>query len=107
MSIIRVVAKFGGADDRQPGLRYLGVRLQDAPRINLLLKRAPDFRGDHYDVLADDRVVGQIMLSDAAPLVTPWVWSLAYGQHEDRMPTHGQEATREAARPRRKSWGRT
>ena len=65
--------------------------------MNLLLKRAPDFRGDHYDVLADDKVVGHIMPSDAAPPATPWVWSLAYGQHEDRMPTHGQEATKEAA----------
>jgi hypothetical protein len=37
------------------------------------------------------------MLSDAAPPETPWVWSLAYGQHEDRTPTHGREATREAA----------
>jgi hypothetical protein len=24
--------------------------------MNLLLKRAPDFRGDHYDVLADYKV---------------------------------------------------
>jgi hypothetical protein len=45
--------------------------------MNLLLKRAPDFRGDHYDVLADDRVVGHVMLSDSAPPETPWVWSLA------------------------------
>jgi hypothetical protein len=48
-------------------------------------------------VLNDYKVVGTIMLSDAAPPETPWVWSLAYGQHEDRTPTHGHEATREAA----------
>ena len=47
------------------------------------------------------------MLSDAAPLETPWVWSLAYGQHEDRMPTNGQEATREAAmQASARSWKR-
>ncbi len=33
--------------------------------------------------LADDKVVGHIMPSDAAPAGTPGVWSLAYGQHED------------------------
>jgi hypothetical protein len=25
------------------------------------------------------------------------MWTLAYGQHEDRTPTHGYEPTREAA----------
>ena len=28
------------------------------------------------------------------------MWALAYGQHEDRTPTHGHEATREALSPR-------
>jgi len=42
-------------------------------------------------------VVGHIMLSDAAPVATPWIWTLAYGQHQDRSPTHGHESTREAA----------
>ena len=28
---------------------------------------------------------------------TPWMWTLAYGDREDRTPTHGYEATREAA----------
>jgi hypothetical protein len=26
-----------------------------------------------------------------------WMWRLAYGYHEDRTPTHGYAATREAA----------
>jgi hypothetical protein len=26
-----------------------------------------------------------------------WTWTLAYGYHEDRTPTHGYAATREAA----------
>jgi hypothetical protein len=25
------------------------------------------------------------------------MWTLAFGQHEDRTPTHGYETTREAA----------
>jgi len=32
-----------------------------------------------------------------APVGTPWMWTLAFGQHEDRTPTHGHAATREAA----------
>jgi len=26
-----------------------------------------------------------------------WMWTLAFGYHEDRPPTHGYEPTREAA----------
>jgi hypothetical protein len=29
--------------------------------------------------------------------VAPWLWTLAFGHHEDRTPTHGYEATHEAA----------
>jgi hypothetical protein len=48
-------------------------------------------------VLADRAVVGRIFKVHAAPIGTPWMWTLAFGHHEDRMPTHGYEATREAA----------
>jgi hypothetical protein len=38
---------------------------------------------------------------------SPWLWTLAYGYHEDRAPTHGYEATREAAMAAfAKSWRR-
>lgn len=33
----------------------------------------------------------------AAELLLGGMWTLAFGQHEDRTPTHGYEATREAA----------
>jgi len=46
---------------------------------------------------AEGIVVGRIMKASAAPVDRPWLWTLAFGQHEDRMPTHGYEATREAA----------
>jgi len=62
----------------------------------LLFKRATISSGEVYDVIADDVIVGRIMLS-AAMSTAPWMWSLAYGQHEDRTPTHGYEPTREAA----------
>jgi hypothetical protein len=41
-------------------------------------------------------VVGRIFLSAAAPK-DQWMWTLAYGQHEDRTATHGYAPTREAA----------
>jgi hypothetical protein len=76
------------------------------PMSDLLL-RAAGPRSQVYDVIADGQVVGRIMLSNAAPVATPWVWTLAYGQHEDRTPIHGQEATREAAMQAfAKSWHR-
>jgi hypothetical protein len=48
-----------------------------------------------YDVICEDRIVGGIMLSADAQF--PWVWTLTYGYHEDRTPTHGYGPTREAA----------
>ena len=47
------------------------------------------------------------MKAAAAPAGQPWLWTLAYGHHEDRTPTHGYEATREAAMAAfAKSWRR-
>src|ERR1700745_3438400 len=69
----------------------------------LVLKRASASRPsgewgeDDYDVLADGAVVGRIMRAAAAPEGTPWLWTLAFGHHEGPTPTHGYEATREAA----------
>ena len=79
----------------------------------LTLKRASASRpsgewgDDDYDVLAEGIVVGRIMKAAAAPVDSPWLWTLAYGYHEDRAPTHGYEATREAAMAAfAKSWRR-
>ena len=52
---------------------------------------------DDYDVLADGLVVGRILRAAAAPVGTPWLWTLAFGHHEDRTPIYGYEPTREAA----------
>ena len=41
------------------------------------------------------------------PVGTPWFWTLAYAHLEDRTPTHGYEATCEAAMAAfAKSWRR-
>jgi hypothetical protein len=69
----------------------------------LILKRASasrpsgEWSEDDYDVLADGAVVGRIMKSAASPVGPTWMWTLAFGHHEDRTPTHGYEPTREAA----------
>jgi hypothetical protein len=63
-----------------------------------VINREGERRGEeNYDVVANDVVVGRIMLFEATPGGLLWMWTLAYGQHEDRTPTCGYEATREAA----------
>jgi hypothetical protein len=64
---------------------------------DLILKHAAGTRADDYDVIVDGQVVGYIMLSDAAPADTPWIWTLASDFYENRTLTSGYEATREAA----------
>ena len=67
----------------------------------LVLKRASALRSsgewsdDDYDVLADGVVVGRIMKAAAKPPDASWLWTLAYGQHEDRTR---RTATRRPAR---------
>jgi len=69
----------------------------------LILKRASasrtsgEWNEDDFDVLADGAVVGRIMKAAAAPVGSPWMWTLAFGHHEDRTPTHGYEPMREDA----------
>jgi len=52
---------------------------------------------DDFDVLASGEVVGRIFKVHAAPAGSPWMWTLMFGYHEDRTPTHGYAATRDAA----------
>jgi len=69
----------------------------------LILRRALAFRptgewnDDDYDVLCNGVVVGRIMQAAAVPVGMSWMWTLAFGHHEDRTPTQGYAATREAA----------
>jgi hypothetical protein len=72
----------------------------EADQDVLILKRASASRpsgswnDDDFDVLADGAMVGRIL---PQPVGSPWMWTLAFGHHEDRTPTHGYAATREAA----------
>jgi len=88
-----------------------GARLE--AMTQLLLKRAStnglsgEWNADDFDVLADGAVAGRIMKVHATPVVSPWMWTLVFGQREDRTPTHGHEPTREAAMAAfAKSWRR-
>ena len=63
----------------------------------MTLRKNANLQARQYDVLADGVVVGRIMKAKAAPVDAPWMWTLICGYHEDRTPTHGYEATREAA----------
>jgi hypothetical protein len=79
----------------------------------LILKRASanrpsgEWSADDYDVTADGETVGRIMKVETAQPATPWFWSLGYGHHRDRDPTHGYAATREDAMAAfAKSWRR-
>jgi hypothetical protein len=77
----------------------------------LMLKRASASRPsgqwseDDYDVRADGSIAS--LKINAAPVGSPWMWALVFGQHQDRMPTHGYEPTPEAAMAAfAKSWRR-
>jgi len=65
-------------------------------RMDRLLRRVAADEND-FDVLADGAVVGRILKVHAAPVGTPWMWTLAFWHHEGRTPTHRYAATREAA----------
>ena len=70
---------------------------------DLLLRQAQAGRAgaqgdDDNDVIATDGIIiGRIFKATKSPEGIPWMWTLAYGDHEDRKPTHGYEATRQAA----------
>jgi hypothetical protein len=70
---------------------------------DILLRKAqagrPGAQGDYdYDVIGPDGIViGRIFKTTSSPAGTPWMWSLAYGDHGDRTLTHGYERTRQAA----------
>jgi len=66
-----------------------------------------EWNDDDFDVLANGEVVGRIFKVNAAPVGSPWMWTLAFGYHRDRAPNHGYTATREGAMAAfAKSWRR-
>ena len=75
------------------------------PDKQLLLKRSElaDAGFDDYSVLSEGEVVGRIYKGQAGASGRPWFWGLASDYY--RYPSHGYEATREAAMVAfRKAW---
>jgi hypothetical protein len=77
----------------------------------LILKRAAasrpsgEWSENDYDVLSGGVVVGRIIKALTAPVGSPWFWTLSYGYHRGRTPTHGYAANREEAMAAfKKSW---
>jgi hypothetical protein len=70
----------------------------------LILKRASisrpagEWNDDDFDVLANGVVVGRIFKANAAPVGSPWMWTLAFGHH---LKESSAEATTE---PRIRLW---
>jgi hypothetical protein len=89
--------------DWHPECMAAYAAVSGAAMNGLILKRpsasrpSGKWRDDDYDVLSEGQVVGRIRKVITVPADTPWVWTLGYGYHEDRTPTHGYESTREAA----------
>ena len=80
---------------------YLVLKRTSASRLS------GEWSDDDFDVLCGGVVVGRIMKAAAVPVGMSWMWTLAFGYHEDRTPTHGYEPTREAAMAAfAKSWRR-
>src|SRR5262245_151701 len=70
-----------------------------------LMRRRRRVLRRHSDLYS--AIGGRIVKAAAVPAGRSWMWTLGFGHHEDRTPTHGYEPTREAAMAAfAKSWRR-
>jgi hypothetical protein len=77
------------------------------PQTRVSISPSGEWNDDNYDVLAGGQVVGRIFKVNAAPVETPWMWTLDIGHLAHRSPTHGYAESREAAMAAfAKSWRR-
>jgi hypothetical protein len=66
----------------------------------LILKRASasrrsgEWNEDDFDVLADGVAIGRIFKANAAPVGSPWMWTVIFAHQEGRSPTHGYAESR-------------
>jgi hypothetical protein len=64
----------------------------------LILKRASasrpsgEWNDDDFDVVSDGVVVGRIFKANASPVGASWMWTLAFGHHEDRSTAPARDA---------------
>jgi hypothetical protein len=90
-TVKRVPTRTGGGDNQKEEIPQLILKRASASRSS------GEWNDDDFDVLANGVVVGRIFNANASPVGASWMWTLAFEHHEDRTPTHGYEATREAA----------
>jgi hypothetical protein len=105
--------RIGGNHAGHDPVRRSGERSYQSAQERAAYKRASASRpsgqwnDEDYDVLADGTAVGRIFKANAAPVGSPWLWTLAFGHHQDCFPTHGHAETRKAAMAAfAKSWRR-
>ena len=87
--IAKLVAGFESA------LTNLGLKERNDPATTqiakLIIQLAKDGQRDPKQLAerATRIVRGSSLVAVAAPVRKPWMWTLAFGHHEDRIPTHG------------------
>jgi hypothetical protein len=47
-------------------------------------RRCDEWKNDDYDVLANREAVGRIYTANAAPIGSPWMWTLIFPHYETR-----------------------
>jgi hypothetical protein len=66
----------------------------------LILKRASagrpsgEWNDDDFDVLADGEAVGRIFKANAAPVGSPWMWTLIFPHQRTAMRRHARRLWR-------------
>jgi hypothetical protein len=103
LDVLLLVASLQEQHGQNSGVPNVGCPME---KDYLILKPASasrssgEWNDDDFDVFPNGEVVGRIFKANAAPVGESWMWTLAFGHHEDRTPTHGCAATREATRRR-------
>jgi hypothetical protein len=69
---------FGSEKDRGVDKDYLILKRASASRPS------GQWNEEDFDVLANGEVVGRIFKANAAPVSSPWMWTLAFGHHGKR-----------------------
>jgi hypothetical protein len=54
-----------------------------------LLAHQASGKDDDFDVLTNGEVVGRIFKANAAPVGSPWMWTLIFPHHTGCTPAHG------------------
>jgi hypothetical protein len=73
---------FGSEKDRGVDKDYLILKRASASR-----RPSGQWNEEDFDVLANGELVGRIFKANAAPVGSPWMWTLAFEQPESHADT--------------------